>query len=432
MKIYFWIENVKDNIDLERVKMGNPGMGGTEFQMLLLVWYLSEQDEENSYALLSTTEIKPSAHCETYTVCNFEEALILYAQREADFFVLNYLRDEVQRNQLKKYKVNVIAWPSVFLYKNQLDYLADCEQVKWVVWVSRQHADRYLDHRIIWKSSYIYNGFYIPDVYKSLERKKSHIVTWVGGIYPQKGFHYLARIWQGVVRAVPDAELYVCGSGNLYQHTQLGSYGIAERDYEKTFMRYLIDENGKILPSVHFLGSVGADAMRELFKKTRVGVVNPKATTETFCCSAVEMELFGVPVVTARKKWGYLDTIPNGIGGLTANSLRGMKKNIVRLLREDDLNQRLGVSAEKYCSKMFNMEDVAGKWMQLFKSLKKGNCTSVLGHYDHVLCDLKWLRIINRTIQRKELREGASVEENVQNIKEQIKNVCLFVTKQRR
>ena len=91
------------------------------------------------------------------------------------------------------------------------------------------------------------------------------IVTYVGSLVPAKGFHRLAQIWPEVISKVPNAELYVIGNGKVYdRNAKLGKYGISQSDYENQFMKYLTDDEGEILKSVHFCGIVGKEK-RDIF-----------------------------------------------------------------------------------------------------------------------------------------------------------------------
>ena len=63
------------------------------------------------------------------------------------------------------------------------------------------------------------------------------IVTYVGSLTKGKGFHVLAKEWKNILKAVPDAELYVLGSGKLYDNkAELGEYGLAEKTYENNLL----------------------------------------------------------------------------------------------------------------------------------------------------------------------------------------------------
>lgn len=62
------------------------------------------------------------------------------------------------------------------------------------------------------------------------------------------------------IKKVPQAQLYVIGGGNLYnRNAVMGKYGIATQEYENEFMPYITDDDGKILPSVHFCGILGKE-----------------------------------------------------------------------------------------------------------------------------------------------------------------------------
>lgn len=138
--------------------------------------------------------------------------------------------------------------------------MADCANIKRVVFVGRQQYDQYIDHRICKKATYVFNMFYGKLAQYQRKDDYEKIVTYMGSIIPSKGFHILAEQWKKIVEQVPDAELYVIGSGSLYSKgARLGEYGIADSEYEKRFVPYLTDEQGKILNSVHFCGVLGQE-----------------------------------------------------------------------------------------------------------------------------------------------------------------------------
>jgi glycosyltransferase involved in cell wall biosynthesis len=73
-------------------------------------------------------------------------------------------------------------------------------------------------------------------------------VTYVGGLYPAKGVHYLTQAWPEVLSEFPDAKLNIIGSGKLYSRDfNLGTFGIAESSFEKQLLEPLLDENGDII-----------------------------------------------------------------------------------------------------------------------------------------------------------------------------------------
>lgn len=125
---------------------------------------------------------------------------------------------------------------------------------------------------------------------------------------------------------VPEAKLYVVGSGRLYNHEEeLGSLGVASKDYENMFAKYLMHD-GKLIPSVKFCGNMGIEKS-EIFYRTTVGVINPNGTDETFGISALDMAACGVPVVT-RAINGLFDTVKHNETGLSGRNYDERDKKI--------------------------------------------------------------------------------------------------------
>ena len=191
------------------------------------------------------------------------------------------------------------------------------------------------------------------------------------------------------MKEVPDAELYVIGSGRLYdKNSKLGKFGLAEDSYEQQFMQYLcVDE--QILPSVHFMGDMGIEK-NDILLKTKVGVPNPSGITETFCISAVEMQAMGAMVTTINFP-GFIDTVNNGCLYKHRNDL---SKSVIDLLKNGNSCYDRAI---KYIERNFSFESVVSKWEILLKS---GNIERECKLYNKFY-RLKWLKEIKRKAELK-------------------------------
>lgn len=298
-------------------------------------------------------------------------------------------------------EIKLIPWAHTFPFIWDLDVMAHHSKVARIIAVGREERDLYLDHPSFEKVDYIYNAVPIDNKYIELTRKhpnhkRKHIVTFMGSLTPHKCFHKLAEIWPSVLRDVPDAELYVIGAGNLYDNkTSLGKYGIAEQQYEDRFIKYLIDVNGHILPSVHFMGKLGNEKF-DILLNTKVGVPNPTGKSETFCICAVEMQAMGCKVA-AMKAPGYYDTFLNGC---MVNNPRGLKNMIVKFLREevqDSYDATINAIKVRY-----SIETVIEQWEKLLQDILRAE--SLLYLHDRKFNNLgyrmKWLKFIHRMIIR--------------------------------
>ena len=185
-------------------------------------------------------------------------------------------------------------------------------------------------------------------------------------------------------------------------------------------MPYLTDAAGNILPSVHFLGLLGEEK-EEVFQQTAVGVVNPTAQTETFCISAVEMELCGVPVVS-RKKWGLLDTIKNGQTGYLFTDEQEFVQQVCILLLDSALNEKFGRQAQRFVKDSFEADILIQQWIQLFKDVNNNIpavYAKVRGNWNN---DFKYLRGILRFLRIQLRLEFLPSLEELKNIKSNLQN----------
>lgn len=328
-------------------------------------------------------------------VSNFNEAVDKAYEEGCDCLIFRHDADLITSGALDRIYVDIklIVWDHVFVCYWELDYYALNSKIYRIVNVGREQNDLYRDHKAFEKSLYIYNCLNLDGVRELVRlnpfEKRANIVTYVGSLVPYKGFHLLAQAWPFILKEVPDAELYVIGSGRLYdKNSKLGKFGLAEDSYEQQFMQYLcVDE--QILPSVHFMGDMGIEK-NDILLKTKVGVPNPSGITETFCISAVEMQAMGAMVTTINYP-GFIDTVNNGCLYKHRNDL---SKSVIDLLKNGNSCYDRAI---KYIERNFSFESVVSKWEVLLKS---GNIERECKLYNKFY-RLKWLKEIKRKAELK-------------------------------
>lgn len=397
MKIGLYFPNVGiSNIDLSIPHLSNPGIGGTQYCFLLLGYYLLEYySEEIEITYYSNIKCNLFKNAQNEIVDGLLHTIHLSAVNKNDFLIipqLNYgeylLMQEVEHP--------IIVWAHNYILNDDANLIASLSCIKSVVFVGRQQYDRYIDHDIIKKSTYIYNmlndtiGDIIPDA-------KSKTVVYMGALIPSKGFHLLAKIWKDILEECPTAKLQVIGGGCLYsRNSLLGVHGYAEQSYEEHFLSYLTDCNGEILPSVDFLGILGNEKY-QFFQKAAVGVLNPSARTETFGMGIVEMAFCKLPVVTLGKN-GFLDTVLNGQTGILGKNLNDIKNAIIYLLNTPEKRLLMGKSAKSFADN-FSPLKITKVWMGLFRILRDNNELPYIYPETAFYNNFKWLRICNRIVR---------------------------------
>lgn len=401
MKICIYIDNegIKD-VDCRKLTLGNPGIGGTEYCILLLAQIYKKYYPDNELCLIvSKNGLLPNV--DSIVVQNDLMNVPKTAKNlKADILVVSSLYRGVPLPErffenITKEKICTVTWGHNFYLSDYCKLLANCEYVKANVFVGRQQYDRYIDHKIIKKSTYIYNMYPIGKKLQINNRMKP-VVTYIGSLVPAKGFQVLASVWKDILQKVPEAELNVIGSGKLYsRNARVGTYGIADQDFEKQIMPGLTDENGDILPSVHFLGVLGTEKY-DVINASSVGVVNPTGRTETFGISALDFESIGVPVVTIAKG-GFLDTVKDRETGILVRKPRQIVEAITELLKDHETNQKYGVAGITL-TEQFRPEKIIVQWDELFRKVYNDEKLEYIVPDSFINTNLKWLRKFNHSI----------------------------------
>lgn len=384
------------NIDITQLPFGNPGIGGTEYLFLLLAYLLTRRDNGIDVTLfIEFTPIKPLENVNSLMVKDFYDAVEIADNNHFDYLV--YRSQELTDERRKAaygiihHGLNLIMWCHNFLRPCDLDFYTNAKRLKALICVGKEQRDVLCDHPLYEKMSYIYNCVDTSKSDYAIEqqvpfRERKHIVTYIGSLVPMKSFHALAYAWPKVLKAVPDAELHVIGSGALYQsRVKLGGRGLAKWDYEAYFLKPL-SKGKKLLSGVCFHGLMGKEK-NEILAKTKVGVPNPLGTGETFCLSAVEMQLMGAKIA-AMECCGYKDTVYDGI--LCKN--RGqLAKCIIKALLADSFDHE---GVKQYVSKNFSQSQFVEKWEGLLTNGYVLNDNGMENNFRHKkfkihLCKLK-------------------------------------------
>ena len=383
-------------VDVTCPQDGNPGLGGTQYLMVLLAYYLA-QDAHYTVYVMANRQYELSGNGEKYIhVSNDGDVVPMCKHLNVDILILRDHRKEL-REAIASSDLKVIFWCHNYVYADFCRYVVKTPQVKCCVFVGKQQYDHYIDNDIIEKSVCIYNLF--NDNCTKSRSNDSRTVVFVGAIVEGKGFLELCQMWPNILREVPNARLKVIGSGKLYGDTDMGKYGIAPKRYEQQFIPFITDDSGSILSSIEFLGVQGTEKV-ETFLEASVGVVNPTTHPETFGMAIVEMAAAELPVATYAKN-GFYDTVENGKTGLLSKSLQGIQQDIVRLLKDKRINEELGKEAKKFIMK-FSPSIIIPQWLQLLKGVKNDELpiayNKAVKPFDS---DFKWTRCILRFIRFK-------------------------------
>lgn len=293
--------------------------------------------------------------------------------------------------QLTVNNVRHIVWCHNVIKDSEYTSLASNSLVERIVNVGVNQVLNYFDNDAFIKSVVIPNAFYDIDLLPScqnIKKPSNHDVVYLGSIVPSKGFHLLAMAWREVCIYFPDARLHIIGSGHLYNpDARLGPLGLAEESYEKSFANY-ISENGLLDSNIIHHGLLSTDKYK-ILANCSVGVPNPSGRTETFCLSAIEMQVMGCKIVS-KSYLGLNETIIDK--RYMYRNEKSLKQNLLRALRDTgdvDVNfMRTEIRAK------YGKQTIVDQWLDIHSA----NQVSV--RYSQLDFQNK-LRYINKYIRNK-------------------------------
>jgi len=403
LKIAVYIPNRHiQEVILSNPEYGNPGIGGTQFLLYSLPWYLNRY-VEGAFEFLLLAD-KTQALQSGFMVKEVEglaDAAITASRNQCDMIIFrpNYDKETKLFLQIiREMKLDSIAWMHNTPIR-LLNHLNKNEFVKRCICVGREQYEKLRDHPVIRKLSMIYNAVDSSMMLKE-ERVKECSVVFLGSLEFAKGFHVLARHWKGILALHPQAKLYVIGTGKLYDREQgFGPLGVASAKYERMFRRYITDEKGNVLNSVRFMGIMGQDKF-QLMNSASVGIVNHPGVTETFSLAAVEFQLCGTPVVS-RAYGGLLDTVSHGLGGFLAKKGKGIPGFIDKLLSDPSLSAKMGKQGRDFAERKFNYNIASERWAETLLDIASGKDACVLALGDEERTRLRLLRESIRSLKKK-------------------------------
>ena len=197
-KVAFYYNNecAKDK-DFSGLLTGNPGVGGTEYEILLVSYLLETRDNGLEVCLLTKNEMTLQ-HLHYHVVGDVDGLCSYCKDNDIDILVINqsiYDEQTMSKFLTCSSKLSVILWDHNGMRNKKLDMIWKSKQVKKIVCCGREMLDMIRDNAVMEKSTYVYNIFPIKDKSYYLKRMQyddNHNVVYMGILNKVKGFHTCA------------------------------------------------------------------------------------------------------------------------------------------------------------------------------------------------------------------------------------------------
>ncbi len=390
MKFIFLNHEPHGPITLFDLYKGKCHYGGSVVRLRVLFWLAETGNEVHLIGNVEDAELRGvrSSSCDGHF-----QLLLRNKPLDRSVLVLNNPPDQELWDKIQKYKNNskrVILWAG-----NPFDWFWLQRAVEGkpdrIVCVSHSHREVYRLYPGFEKVEMIYTGADIDLITATpapITATSDKIVLSTSVPRRSKGFHNLLHAWNEVRRAIPSAKLHVCGSPRMHDpDAVLGSTGVLDADLEADFPSFFANHpHSTKQAGIELLGSLSHREIFQKLKAAKVAVVNTNWTGsfETFCCSAVEAQVAGVPVVGAAR--GSLpEVVAHGKTGLLVNreDPGALAEAIMTLLKDDSLRQRMGVAGREWARPFADYKLIAKDWEAIARRAWNGETASFKPRQPH-------------------------------------------------
>lgn len=367
---YIGLKSVRKTLANADLRIGNPGIGGTQYLFLLTVKEYNRVYGDDEAILLTNGDLDLTDNQIPIKIVEAEQGAIRFCEKSGiQWLVLNAnVLDRLKEIDFNT-KVRIAAWAhNTLSWKRQL-VAAREKSVQRVVCVSEKQYENMKDTPCLAKCIFINNV--IPSEFYEHATLSSHnqaAAVYIGSVMPQKGLHNLLEIWKYVEEEEPQAQLYIFGGANMWNsEAKLGHNGVADTYYDRViqhrFDKLIHPEN------IHFMGAKGWKDIDKMISGARVGIVNPSyyMRDETFCLSAIEMEAHEIPVVSRQRRDGLNTTILHGQTGYLEEKNERIAKRIIALLHNKNQSSKMGKEARLF-ARRFTPDNEIHKWKDIVNS----------------------------------------------------------------
>lgn len=200
----------------------------------------------------------------------------------------------------------------------------------------------------------------IPKQFRGYDLSGKVVYAFVGSISYRKGIHLIIKAFQDLVKEIPNAVLYVVGSG--------------EDDYEREIEKLILESGVK--EKIFRFPWISHEDMKELLSVSDVFVYPSlpyKGWEDQLGYATMEASLMELPVITAYS--GSMDeVVKDGETGFLVEppyDVKGVYEPMLKLGKDKELREGLGKKAREFMIANFSHEAVAQKFWQFFHGLKK-------------------------------------------------------------
>ena len=283
-----------NNLQIKKYN-SNPGIGGTEYVTIKLIYEIKEFYNNFEVFLATDQTLKSEKIKLINSEYEISNSIIITPVNQFDYL-----------EKLKYKNCRVILWShhphdEKSLVKQKIKELVSLGEYQ------------YLSNRKISSINYIIKNLY-PKPIEKKELKRFYKnnpknFVYIGAIGPAKGLHLVLENWPKIRRKFKNCQLRIIG-GNLYQQDNIvkNSFFIFSNSYENYLRRKIRKMDIEDRKSITFLGLLNSKEKDKILKESDIALLNPTGKSEAAPASPLECYCYGIPVI-AGGDFGAFDNM---------------------------------------------------------------------------------------------------------------------------
>ena len=346
--------NVQENFTIEDDASPNPGIGGTEFQTVIMAIALAKEGYKVDLICSPGSVVSP-------LIRSIDPTEAIRGEYGVQISPFSSLGHSVTQSLTAAKRVAVSHHPHDLSHSRKIDIRTWDLLVSVGQYQFWSNLSSPIPH--IWIP-----GFARPRTEEMrLATGQGFLMGHISSLHPSKGFHIVAKAWKKITRAIPAARLEVIGGLRLYGEAsgEMDPEIPTSTKYANKIRRAF---GGSIPPTVKFLGVTSGERIASLSKSWDLALLNPIGTGEADPGVVRDCWRTGVPVV-ASNRYGMGDYMVH-FPELIANNPREIARIVKRLHHRPEFLEELQLRTRQQFSQVWNRTQEAKRaWSTVVSQL---------------------------------------------------------------
>lgn len=324
----------------------NPGIGGTEYVTMRILYQLANKNDKHEFYLLSYENVVNETNLQNLHIVEPQVAPL-------DVCVIPKSQYAIYKNSERK-DIRPIIWSHH--PHDEID-----EAIPEAIFLGDYHC--YSNRKFTGKKYIIKNP--APKPLNFTDKVDApYKFVYLGAIGPAKGLHHILKFWPRIKQINPKARLSIIG-GDLYGEGKSNSQNFipVTGKYGHRLKKLMSRMKKCERESIFFHGLVSDIEKNAILRHSHIALLNPTGKSEAAPASPLECYCYGIPVIAAGDYGAY-----DNMRVFPELDLKKKKiESIISFISNPESYEVVSERSKAYAKKLYGENEIElEKWINLF------------------------------------------------------------------